>query len=64
MQGDPTAGIIILLALFAVYFLPAICAIGRHCRGRGAIFFLNLLIGWTLVGWVVTFIWANAAPKE
>lgn len=64
MQGDPSAGIIILLVLFTVYFLPSVCAMRRHCRGRGAIFFLNLLLGWTLVGWVVTFIWANAAPKE
>lgn len=64
MQGDPTAGIIILLALFAVYFLPSVCAIRRHCRGRGAIVFLNLLFGWTAIGWIVTFIWANTAPKE
>ena len=64
MQGDPSAGIIILLVLFTVYFLPSVCDIRRHCRGRGAIFFLNLILGWTLVGWVVTFIWANAAPKE
>lgn len=62
--GDPVMGMLLLAALLAIYFGPTLCAIRRHCRGRGAIFFLNLILGWTLVGWVVTFIWANAAPKE
>ena len=62
--GDPVMGLVILGAIIGVYFFPTICAMSRHCRGRGAIFFLNLLIGWTFVGWIVTFIWANAAPKE
>ena len=64
MDGDMASAALILIAGFGIYFLPAICAIRRHCRGRGAIVFLNLLLGWTAVGWIVTFIWANAAPKE
>lgn len=36
MQGDPTAGIIILLALFAVYFLPSVCAIRFNPLTGGA----------------------------
>ena len=64
MDGDVSSAALILIVGFGIYFLPAICAIGRHCRGRGAIVFLNLLLGWTAVGWIVTFIWANAAPKE
>ena len=64
MDGDRASAALILMVGFGIYFLPAICAISRHCRGRGAIVFLNLLLGWTAVGWIVTFIWANAAPKE
>ena len=44
-QGDPIGGLIILFVIFAVYFLPSVCAIRRHCRGRGAIVLLNLMFG-------------------
>jgi Superinfection immunity protein len=30
----------------------------RHHRNRVAISVTNLLLGWTLIGWVVAFIWA------
>jgi len=39
-----------------IYFLPTYC--GRNKRNVGAIFALNLLLGWTLVGWVVALVWA------
>lgn len=40
----------------ALYFLPTI--IGLHKRNAGAIFVLNLFLGWTLIGWVVALVWA------
>lgn len=40
----------------AIYFLPTM--IGLRKRNAGAIFALNLLLGWTLVGWVVSLVWA------
>lgn len=43
----------------ALYFLPTI--IGMHKRNTGAIFVLNLFLGWTLVGWVVALVWALTA---
>jgi hypothetical protein len=39
-----------------VYFLPTM--VGFRKRNAGAIFALNLLLGWTLVGWVVSLVWA------
>jgi hypothetical protein len=39
-----------------LYFVPSF--VGRHKRNAGAIFALNLLLGWTLVGWVVAMVWA------
>ena len=42
-----------------VYFLPAI--LGRQKRNAGAIFLCNLLLGWTVCGWIVSLIWALAA---
>ena len=45
------------LALLALlYFLPAI--IGRNKRQAGAIFLVNFLAGWTIIGWFIALIWA------
>jgi Superinfection immunity protein len=56
------AAAVILLLLAAFYFLPAIIAAVRHHRNAGAVFFLNLFLGWTLVGWVIAFVWAVSNP--
>lgn len=42
------------MALF--YFIPAIAAQGK--RNAAAIFWLNLLAGWTVIGWIGALIWA------
>jgi len=54
-------GLMIILA--GLYFLPTI--IGFRKRNAGAIFALNLLLGWTVIGWVVALIWAltNDGPQ-
>lgn len=39
-----------------IYFLPAIMGNGK--RNATAIFALNLLLGWTLIGWVIAAVWA------
>jgi Superinfection immunity protein len=40
------------------YFIPAGVAAFREHHNFGAIFMLNLLLGWTFVGWVVALVWA------
>ncbi|MBC6991939.1 superinfection immunity protein [Hymenobacter sp. BT491] len=49
---------IIILAFFALvlYFLPALLASKK--RNSTAIFWLNLLAGWTFLGWVGALIWS------
>jgi hypothetical protein len=39
-----------------LYFLPSI--IGRDKRDAAGIFLLNLLLGWTVIGWIIALIWA------
>jgi hypothetical protein len=52
-------GTSLLVALgIVVYFLPSLVASGRKKRSSTAIFVLNLLLGWTLIGWVGALIWA------
>ncbi len=42
--------------LVLLYFLPSI--VGRNKQDFTAIFVLNLLLGWTVVGWIVALVWA------
>jgi Superinfection immunity protein len=56
------AGFALLLIGAGFYFLPTILAGGRHHHNTGAIFIINLLLGWTLVGWAVALAWAFTSP--
>ncbi len=52
-------GIALLLAiLFVPYWIPTIVAFGRKHPSRGGVLALNLLVGWTFVGWVASLAWA------
>jgi hypothetical protein len=48
----------VLLVLLAAYFMPAIVASVRHHASSMAIFALNLLLGWTFIGWVLALVWS------
>ena len=54
-----TLGVGALLAiLFVPYFIPSIIAVTRHHASKGAIIAVNLLLGWSLVGWLWALIWS------
>lgn len=48
----------ILFLLFFLYFLPLIIAIMIGHKNALAISALNILTGWTMIGWVASLIWA------
>jgi hypothetical protein len=43
---------------FVLYFLPTIIAFAREKRDAVSILVLNLLLGWTMIGWVIALVWA------
>ena len=51
-------------AVMSLYFLPAIIAYLKHRRDILSIFVLNLLLGWTLIGWVIGLVWSLMPEKE
>lgn len=57
-NGSGVVGVFVLLALLAFYFLPTIIASSRRHLNGTAIFVLNLLLGWTLLGWVLALVWS------
>jgi hypothetical protein len=54
-------GAVFVVLLF--YFMPSIVAWSRRRPNRGAVFALNLFLGWTLVGWVIALVWALTTPQ-
>ncbi|MBP1971139.1 multisubunit Na+/H+ antiporter MnhG subunit [Virgibacillus natechei] len=51
-------GLILILIAVGVYFAPSIVAKVRKQTNFNSIFVLNLFLGWSLVGWVVSLVWA------
>lgn len=47
-----------------LHFLPAIIAGSRHVRNFWWIVLLNVLFGWTVIGWVVALVWALRDDPE
>ncbi|GAF73425.1 unnamed protein product [marine sediment metagenome] len=41
-----------------VYFLPGFVAVMRDKRNKNAILLVNLLLGWTVIGWIIALVWA------
>lgn len=60
----PVVALVVLAAAAGVYFLPAIVASSRGHHQATAITVLNLVAGWTLVGWVVALVWAFVRPPK
>jgi RsiW-degrading membrane proteinase PrsW (M82 family) len=58
---SPVSALFVGALCIAVYFLPTIVAASRHKRSENAIVALNLLLGWTLIGWIVALVWALTA---
>jgi hypothetical protein len=59
---DPNILAVLLPLGMACYFVPSLIVYLRgHCS-MVAIFALNLLLGWTGVGWVGALIWAMYKP--
>ena len=71
--NDPLTGLLIVVMIAAVflfctifYLLPAIIAALRHHPQATLLFGANVFIGWTIIGWILLFLWAafGEAPHQ
>ncbi|MGA2777206.1 MAG: superinfection immunity protein [Steroidobacteraceae bacterium] len=53
-----------LLFLVACYFLPTIIAFARNHHNAWAIFALNFLLAWTVIGWIAALVWSLTAVRS
>ena len=58
-SGGAFVGFLFLLAL---YFVPSIIGFTRSHHNKWAIFALNLLLGWTGLGWIGALVWSLTRP--
>lgn len=50
--------LVMFLVLVGFYVLPGVVAFMTHRQHAAVITALNVTLGWTLVGWAVTLVWA------
>ncbi len=55
---------LIVIFVFVIYFLPWFIANDRKHPNASAIGILNLLLGWTFLGWVIALVWANTSNRQ
>ena len=57
-------GFIWLALIACAYLFPTLVAAGRHHHNQLAVGMLNLLLGWTVLGWILSLVWACTAVRK
>jgi hypothetical protein len=54
------AGMSVVLIIFIIigYFIPTVIASSRSHNNCAPIFLVNMIFGWTFLGWFIALIWA------
>jgi hypothetical protein len=53
----------IVAVLSSLYMLPWAIAATRNLRNHWTIFWIDLLLGWTIVGWIIALVMACRSKK-
>jgi hypothetical protein len=61
---SPLVGLPFGLFGLAVYLLPTIVAALRHAKSMVGIVLLNVLLGWTFIGWIIALIWSLTGKTQ
>jgi hypothetical protein len=65
MEGIGMSNVAIFVIIFwALYFVPILVARRRQHETIAGIAALNILLGWTFIGWVVALVWALSKPPK
>jgi Superinfection immunity protein len=57
-RGITALSVLIVLVSIAVYLVPTIIVLARHAPNVARVVVVNLLLGWTGIGWIVALVMA------
>lgn len=57
-------GVIWLVLISLAYFIPAVIGFARGHQSRWAILVLNIVFGWTFIGWIIALIWSLTGVRS
>jgi len=60
----PPAHLILFVAVVVLYLVPSALALYRNCTATAWIAALNILVGWSLFGWVIALGWAASGKVK
>ncbi|NTU92372.1 MAG: superinfection immunity protein [Chlorobiaceae bacterium] len=61
-SSSPVTAALMMILFWLLGFLPSIIAFLRKHHSSVAILALNILLGWTGLGWIIAFIWSLSWP--
>ena len=53
-----------VIVLISCYFMPTIVALLRDKHGAGSVALVNFFLGWTVIGWLLAFVWASSGKTR
>lgn len=67
-NANALLGVILVIGFIVVgffsYLLPSFIAGMRKHQNTAAIVILNILLGWTFIGWVIALVWSFTAVNK
>lgn len=54
----------IVIFSIIIYFVPSIMAYDKQHSQKQTILLINFLLGWTVIGWIASLIWANIETNK
>lgn len=49
----------IAIIILIIYFIPTITAYAAKKKNKQAILVLNFFLGWSIIGWIISLVWAT-----
>jgi hypothetical protein len=56
--------VIVLILLLLVMFLPTFIARSRNHKHKTVCIWVNLLVGWTIIGWIPLLVWSLMSKAD
>lgn len=61
---SPVTVTLIFLLFCLINLIPSIVAFARKHRSKWGIVVLNFMLGWTVIGWIITLVWSLSYAGE